>query len=355
MKNKNIFATISSDIGCVREKNQDNFYFNGNVLDDYNTRHIFNRVTCEDDAIFAVADGMGGESFGEFASFCTVDLLRDSVNSDMINSSDDIKSFVFKANQKICMKMEECQKKIGTTLALAKFKGNCVSFYNIGDSKCLLYRNGKVEQFSKDHTVVANLVRMNILTQEQAKTDKRRHQLSQHLGIFPEEFTISLYESEKIEIKPNDIVILCSDGLTDALDFEDIAKIIESTQYIDEISERLVKEAIENGSKDNVTVLIAYSGFNGIENLNFKAQNYNFNTLKAPRNISQNVNQYNNLDLYNIKSQSFNQNNSASSKKSFKEYLKNNGKQLLLWSIIYILSAVIGVVSGMLVSGFMSK
>lgn len=357
MENKNLFATISSDIGCVREKNQDNFYFDGKILNNYNQKHTFERATCKD-GIFAIADGMGGESLGEFASLCVVDLLRQKINSGDINNSEDINNFVLKANEKICIKMQECRKKIGTTVALAHFKDNYVSFYNLGDSKCLLYRDGKVEQFSKDHTVVANLVRMNILTEEQAKTDKRRHQLSQHIGIFPEEFTISLYESQKIETKPNDIIILCSDGLTDALDFESIANLIENTEYIDEISEKLVNEAIRKGSKDNVTVLVAYNGFRGIENANFKG-NKSFvdisevdpqylATLKSSEDTKITQNHTKNA-MYPPLSKEPN------NPKIQKEAPATKRKHLLLWTIIYILSSVIGIVSGIFVSGFITR
>lgn len=253
MADKKLLISLCSNIGTTRKMNQDNFYINGEFLrDPY--RHQISAKGTFDDGIFAIADGMGGESNGEFASLQAVtalDLLRNNPRADY----ESICRCIEAANVRICQKIAETGKKSGTTIAMATVHDNVLNIYNIGDSKCLLYRAGTLVQLSKDHTVTAQMVEAGLLTKEQARQDRRSHQLFQHLGIEPEEMTLSLYRNEGIEFLAGDVLIICSDGMTDGLTDEDIIRLIEANAAPERLAKELVAAAMQKGSKDNVSVL----------------------------------------------------------------------------------------------------
>ncbi len=233
--------------------NQDNYYVNGRYSEDPNQKEM---MFSEDynNGIFAVADGMGGESDGEFASLTTVQSLKE-LSAEQLPETESVSSCIDKANNKICEKVKETGKRSGTTIAMAAVNDIGADIYNIGDSKVFLYSKGSLTQLSKDHTVTAQMVEAGLITKEQAKKDRRSHQLFQHIGIAPEEMKISLYEQKGISLEPDDIIIICSDGMTDGLENEDIIDIIENNAEYDILARELAERAIENGSKDNVTVL----------------------------------------------------------------------------------------------------
>ncbi len=201
---------------------------------------------------------MGGESFGEVASNYAVSVLRDFKAENGGINDKNIDTYIEKVNNLICDEMTKRGQSIGTTVAIANIKNDTASFYNVGDSKCFHYRNGAVKQMTKDHSVVANLVEIGVLTPEQAKADNRRHQLSQALGVFPDDFTISPFISEPVRLQPDDAIIICSDGLTDALDEGMIADIISNNKNPYNVSNELVFSAMHNGSKDNVTAVVIF-------------------------------------------------------------------------------------------------
>lgn len=254
MKKKRLFAGVCTDIGTTRKVNQDNFFLNGTIL--RNCYMVSSSARDEfDEGVFAVADGMGGESHGEFASRTVVESLLDLSNRGKIEY-EDVNRVIDKANSIICRKITETKKNIGTTIVMAVIRDNQVDVYNIGDSKCFLYRDGSLIRLSKDHTVTAQMVEANLMTEEQARTDKRKHQLLQHLGIFPEDMALSLFSQDRFSLKKDDIILLCSDGLTDGLEEDEIIDVIETTRSVSVLAPKLVRLAIENGSTDNTTAMV---------------------------------------------------------------------------------------------------
>lgn len=253
MKKSKLFASVSTNIGVSRKENQDNFYFGGKTKPDEEREHI-RFYGSFDNEIFAVADGMGGHSHGGFASKIAVDEIERMLSNEKKVTITEINRYIDAANTELCRKMNVCKERVGSTVVLAYISGYKLSVYNIGDSKCLLYRNGNVVQLSKDHTVAENL-RDSGVTNEQIAGNPRKNQLTQHLGIFPEEMLLSVYESEKITLEKDDVIVLCSDGLTDALSKEDIAEIIKNNRRVQRLSNDLVFAAIDKGSRDNVTAM----------------------------------------------------------------------------------------------------
>lgn len=252
MKKYRFSVSLYSTCGNTRKINQDNFYINGKLLDDPQQKEYFFTEECSG-GVFAVADGMGGEEEGEFASLTAVSSLAE-INKKAPSYSG-LCSCMEHANGIICERSERISARIGSTMVIAVINDSELSAYNIGDSKCLLYSGGKLTQLSKDHTVTAQMVEAGIMTPEQAMRDSRRHSLFQHLGMPEDEMSISLYRSENITLRDGDMIILCSDGLTDGLSSDDIAGAIRSGRTDPQLPKELSGLAMKNGSTDNITVL----------------------------------------------------------------------------------------------------
>ncbi len=249
LKFESLFIT---DLGKVRKNNEDNFYLNGaykRVPEDltYEKTDLLYK-----EGVFAVCDGMGGEEHGERASLFAVETLKEFKEK---NIDDVIGEYIDKANKKICDLINENNgTRSGTTLALLHIKNDLAITYNIGDSRIYLYRNGKLTQLSEDHTRINQMVKMGVITKEQASTHKDRHILTQHLGIFPDELIIQAYKSELISIKNDDIFLLCSDGLTDMLSDAEIENILKNSSSNKNCHKILKDAALAKGGKDNVTI-----------------------------------------------------------------------------------------------------
>lgn len=243
---------FATNVGKVRKNNEDNFYFNGIYKRAPEETHFMKKDLVYHGGLFAVCDGMGGEEFGEKASLFAVENLKEFQNKDFEKY---VNEYIGKANKRICDMIEENNgTRSGTTLALIYINNGKFVSYNIGDSRVYVYRNGKLMQVSEDHTRTAQMIKMGVMTKEQASTHKDRHVLTQHLGIFEDELIIQAYKSEKAEIVNNDMYLLCSDGLTDMLQDSEIENILKKELTAKEYVEMLINAALENGGKDNVTV-----------------------------------------------------------------------------------------------------
>ena len=240
-------------MGRVRRINQDNFYVQGRYLAEPQKKRTAFSLEC-DGGLFAVADGMGGETDGEKASFIAVSELS-ALGGEKYPSPKDIDLAAARANEKVCEMVRKTGSSSGTTLAAAVIKGSRLSVCNIGDSKCLLYRRGRLTRLTKDHTVTAQMIEAGLMTEEEAARDRRSHQLFQHIGMPSDEMRISLYHRDGIVMEPDDILVICSDGMTDGLSPKEAVSVIGSVEDRTALAAALADAAIENGSSDNVTVI----------------------------------------------------------------------------------------------------
>ena len=211
--NDTLFVTVYSDTGIRKTINQDNFFLNGKMLRSVNDKDCDYKVFCED-GVFAVCDGMGGESDGEIASRIAVEEIGNMYENVRYPEKQHIFSVIDEANRKMCDIMHTKGEKMGSTMALATINKRQLSVYNVGDSKCYLINKNGIQKLTKDHTLIAQMIESGMMTEEQAKTDRRRHQLVQHLGIFPDEMTLSPH-CTTATIEPDDVILLCSDGISD--------------------------------------------------------------------------------------------------------------------------------------------
>lgn len=256
-------AAVCINKGNIRDNNEDNFYFDGKYLNANNrdkAATLKSELT-QDVGIYGVFDGMGGEALGEEASYIAADTLKKAHKKILTNPHSDreqiILSAIKDANVKICKKIVESgEKRIGTTFTAIKIENDVAKIYNVGDSRAYIFRDGKLSQISEDDTSAQRLVNLGVITKEKSKNHPDKHKLTQHLGIFPNEMLIEPHISREIKLKKSDKLLLCSDGLTDMVDDEDISEILKQSKKCSDLAKELIKKALENGGKDNVTALV---------------------------------------------------------------------------------------------------
>ena len=258
-----IVSAVCSATGKVRGNNQDNYYFNGKIL----TRMPRGNIVLHEDKrrrkehIFAVCDGMGGEAKGEVASLIAVTELSDYCNKykgkifDMFEGH--VEEYTQIANNAICAERKKNNyQRMGTTYILLCISNNRAMIANIGDSKAFICRDKSLHQMNVDHTHAETLFRLGYVTKEDEKYKTDKSILTQHLGIFPNDLIIEPFISEGIELEREDVILLCSDGLTDMVDEEDIAAILSEKNGPKKKVRRLVEAALHNGGKDNITAIV---------------------------------------------------------------------------------------------------
>ena len=257
-----VSAVAASHVGNVRSNNEDNFFLNGKVFfPDTDTSYITDEST---GGLYAVCDGMGGDAHGELASKIAVNTLSEFFE-ELYNSKDSfgqaVNRYTETANAKLCEVMELNGQRMGTTLALLYVRDDSAVAANIGDSRVYyfkknFFRENQLIQLSKDHNQIRQLIELGVIKKEEAKTHPSRHTLTQHLGIFPHEMIVEPFISQPIKPKRGDIFLLCSDGLTDMLEDDEITSIMSSNSELHKTAEMLVDAALRNGGHDNVTVVL---------------------------------------------------------------------------------------------------
>ncbi len=233
----NIRFACVSHVGRIRSMNQDNFICDGLCLQTYEQPFPLCGVKSSRNALlFGVFDGMGGEECGEVASFIAAKTASE-IKGDKI----DLLHFCKKANAEICdYAGENGITTMGTTAAMLAFTDNGIEACNIGDSKVFRLRNGRLAQISKDHVAVAAF--------------GVKPPLSQYLGIEASEMIIEPYLCSCI-YKKGDCYLICSDGVTDMLNNDEIASLLKGAD-LKVNAEKLLEKSLVNGGKDNITFIL---------------------------------------------------------------------------------------------------
>ena len=239
-------AAARTHEGRVRELNEDSWRFEG---------------VGEDFDLYAVADGMGGHDRGEVASSLAVETLfkealkrvRRTKKRDVPSLKRLLRNAFQKANRAVLDCGRDNESNMGTTLTTALVYQGCEAFFaNVGDTRAYLLREGKLEQVTRDHSLVAYLVQMGELTREQARTHPSGNILVRSVGS-TDDVEIDVFH---IPLMMGDALLLCSDGLWSELPDEEIQQILVSTPDPDIICETLVDRANDAGGKDNITCLV---------------------------------------------------------------------------------------------------
>jgi PPM family protein phosphatase len=204
--------------------------------------------------LFAIADGMGGARAGEVASALAAGALHDS-GADGGGTARVIE-LIQEANRRVHQRAQVDAETtgMGTTITVALVESNgTVTFGHVGDSRAYLLRDNRLEQLTDDHSLVAELVRRGELSAEAAEVHPQRSVITRALGTDPD-VDVDAFE---IDGAPGDLYLICSDGLSDMVDGDEIESILrEYRGNLDEASRRLVQAANRAGGDDNITAIL---------------------------------------------------------------------------------------------------
>lgn len=211
------------------------------------------------DGLYFVADGMGGHSAGEIASAIAVDTLRiiHTQADTPLNTPEAVAEAVAEANRAIFAEAlaDPTKAGMGTTLTglvVTDPARNEVVVANVGDSRTYLWRHGELRQITKDHSHVQTLVDRGAITRAEARVHFQRNIVLRAMGI---ESWVDV-DTFTVEVEDGDRFILCSDGLVDEADDDEIEREIRHSGGPQNLSERLVQLANRNGGRDNITVVV---------------------------------------------------------------------------------------------------
>jgi protein phosphatase len=227
-----------SHVGKIRSNNQDSGYAGAHL--------------------FLVADGMGGHAGGDVASAIVTKRVAEA-DTDYASAEDAefaLQSALIAANGLLAEAVFEHSELtgMGTTVSGILRVGNRIAMAHIGDSRIYRFRDGKLEQITSDHTFVQRLVDSGRITPEEAAVHPRRSVLMRVLGDVDAAPEI---DTQILEVKAGDRWLLCSDGLSSYVSEEKIARILQTVRTAQGAADRLVKESLDHGAPDNVTVVIA--------------------------------------------------------------------------------------------------
>jgi len=240
-----ILSWAKTDVGLQRDHNEDSF------------------LADVDLGLFAVADGMGGHAGGDQASSLAIDEFH-----KVVEESDPTQ--LGRRDQAACALIREATKRagariyhtaqrnralegMGTTLTGFLFYDGRVCLAHVGDSRAYLYRDGRVEQVSKDHSWIAEQVRAGLLSESEAKTSRLKHVITRSVGFEVEVEVDSL----SMPVLMGDCFLLCSDGLSNHVETEELAQLM-TTHYYSTMPDVLVGLANDRGGDDNITVVVIY-------------------------------------------------------------------------------------------------
>ncbi len=229
----------ATDTGQVRQMNQD---------------YLF---TAEEPVgnlpnLFVVADGMGGHNAGDFASRYGVSVLVETVRKDKnFNPVKILRDAIEAANREILeqARSNPAMAGMGTTMVACTVDGDYLYVANVGDSR--LYIAGRtMTQITQDHSLIAEMVRLGELTPEEGKHHPDRNIITRAVGT-TDDIRIDFFD---IRLEPQDQVILCSDGLSNMVEDDEIFEILQNSET--DKAQLLVDRANENGGRDNIAVIV---------------------------------------------------------------------------------------------------
>ncbi len=247
-----------SETGNVRTNNEDNLYCSGIYMTvSERERPFFLCGETDTPAVFAVFDGMGGEDSGELASLTGAETLQE-YSRRILKTPDDpeaVNDYVSSTNSKLLDIMRTQGIRMGATLVMSVVGDESFTIYNLGDSRGFRVEDGRLLRVTDDHTLAEDKMRMGILTPAQADKSRERHILTRYLGD-SDSFGAMPDASREFGFRNNSGGLMCSDGLTDMLSFQEIAAVMKSAKTPSEAVNMLVDSALAHGGRDNVTCLV---------------------------------------------------------------------------------------------------
>jgi protein phosphatase len=205
--------------------------------------------------LFVVADGMGGHRAGDFASRYTVEIIQKSIRANRErNPIKIIRMAIETANMKVLEKAnsDENLAGMGTTVVVATVVENYIYVANVGDSRLYLIRD-EIQQITRDHSLVEEMVRMGEINREQARNHPDKNIITRAVGV-RSRVSIDFFD---MKLEKDDTVLMCSDGLSNMLEDGEIKEIIRTGSHdLPEIALQLIGRANQNGGRDNIAVVL---------------------------------------------------------------------------------------------------
>ncbi|MBC5666910.1 Stp1/IreP family PP2C-type Ser/Thr phosphatase [Eubacterium sp. AF15-50] len=232
-----------TDVGLMRTINQDSIFVS--------TQPIGKLPN-----LFIVADGMGGHKAGDVASREAIErFVKYACTTHMSDPANILDAGIISVNKDIfdMANSNRDYSGMGTTFVAASLVENHVYIANVGDSR--LYLIGRdIRQITRDHSLVEDMVRMGVLEREEARTHYKKNVITKAIGVADDKTsTPDIFE---IEVENGDKLLLCSDGLTNMVEDYDIKKIVKDNDSIEDAVRELIKQANENGGKDNISAIL---------------------------------------------------------------------------------------------------
>jgi serine/threonine protein phosphatase PrpC len=237
---------IRTDPGLARENNEDSVGFD------------------EPTRLAVLADGMGGYNAGEIASGMATTFIKSELGRWLSQAGRHANAREVRRAMEICV--DNANRSIfnaansnpqysgmGTTLVLGVFQDGKLLLGHIGDSRCYRLRGAEFAQITKDHSLLQEQMDAGLITPEQAATSSNKNLVTRALGV---EDAV-LLEVNEHRVDPGDIYLMCSDGLSDMVDDEGIAKILGNEASLEQKVGQLIDAANANGGRDNISVLVA--------------------------------------------------------------------------------------------------
>ena len=206
--------------------------------------------------LFIVADGMGGHKAGDVASREAIErFVKYACTTHMSDPANILDAGIISVNKDIfdMANSNRDYSGMGTTFVAASLVENHVYIANVGDSR--LYLIGRdIRQITRDHSLVEDMVRMGVLEREEARTHYKKNVITKAIGVADDKTsTPDIFE---IEVENGDKLLLCSDGLTNMVEDYDIKKIVKDNDSIEDAVRELIRQANENGGKDNISAIL---------------------------------------------------------------------------------------------------
>lgn len=245
MEDTRLIVGSASEAGSVRERNEDLIYVPEQSV-----------IEQSDVVVLAVADGMGGYDRGEVASKIAIDTLLERFEGpDADDTVLRLKQAYRQANKTI---FDDGSAKgehniMGTTLVTAVIQGDDLTIANVGDSRAYLVRAGRLNQVTTDHSLVAEQVKMGVMTQDEARGSSHKNIITRAIG-HRERVDVDIFE---IKLLPEDRLLLSSDGIHDYLEENDMVSVLTAMEPL-EATRELVNRALSAGSTDNVSAICAW-------------------------------------------------------------------------------------------------
>lgn len=230
-----------TDVGVKRTMNQDSLFCCDSPVGSFQNLYI-------------VADGMGGHKAGDYASRLCIERMVSMIKgSDSKTPVTILEEAVAYANQSV---YEAAQEKpeyegMGTTMVACTLQGDTLYVANIGDSRLYLLHK-ELQQITNDHSLVEEMVKIGNLTESEARVHPQKNIITRALGI-DEEVQADYFE---VNVQPSDVVLLCSDGLTNMIEDDEIEYVIHHSESLEEAGESLIQKANANGGSDNITAVL---------------------------------------------------------------------------------------------------